>query len=404
MGVTLEQIQAAAACIRGQLERTPLRHSRTLSAITGAEIWLKFENLQFTASFKERGALNALSGLDATARARGVIAMSAGNHAQAVAYHGRRLGIPVVIVMPTSTPNVKVEHTRAHGAEVILHGETFDETRAFTRERAAQRGLTLVHPFDDDAVIAGQGTLALEMLEDGPGFDAVVAPIGGGGLLSGIATAVKGLVPATRVVGVQAARYPAAYQALRGLEVRVPGGSTVADGIAVKAPSARTLALLRRHVDEALLVEEDEIERAVFLLLEVEKTVVEGAGAAGLAAVLAHPERFAGQRLGLVLCGGNIDMLVLSTLLRRGLVRGGRLVRLSVEISDAPGALAALTELLGSLNSSIVEIHQERTFGASSVRATRVDLVLQLRGTEQAGALEAALRERGFRAALQTGL
>ncbi len=396
MSVTLREIEAARARLGDQVERTPLAHSRTLSATSGAEVWLKFENQQFTASFKERGALNRLLTLDAEARARGVIAMSAGNHAQAVAYHGKRLGIPTVIVMPRSTPNVKVEQTRVHGAEVLLHGERFDETRAFTREQAARRGLTLVHPFEDDAVIAGQGTLALEMLEDGPEFDAVLVPIGGGGLLAGVATAIKARAPATEVIGVQSERYPAAHQAFHGLAARVPGGGSVAEGIAVEVPGERTLALIRRHADDVVLVSEDAIEAAVFALLEVEKTVVEGAGAAGLAALDSQRERFAGRRVGLVLCGGNIDLMVLSSILQRGLVRTHRLVRIGVELRDVPGALGDLAARIGAMNCNIIEVTQQRRFRTSSARAVRVDLVLQMRGEEQAEAVLAALAEAGF--------
>ena len=398
MPVTIGSIEAAAERIRGQVARTPLQHARTLSALTGAEIWLKFENQQFTASFKERGALNRLLALTPEERQRGVIASSAGNHAQAVAYHGRRLGIPTLIVMPRTAPNVKVEHTRAHGAEVLLHGDAFDDARAFAEALAGERGFTLVHPFDDDAVIAGQGTLALEMLEDGPPFDAVIAPIGGGGLLAGVATAVKARAPATQVIGVQSARYPAAYQAFHGLPVQVPGGSSVAEGIAVKAPSTRTLAILQRHVDDVVLVDEPTLEQAVFTLIEIEKTVAEGAGAAGLAAVQSEPGRFAGRRVGLVLCGGNIDPLVLSALLERGLVRTHRLVRFTVELPDTPGALGSLTQQLGALRSNIVDIAQQRTFDTTSVRSARVDLVLEMRGEEQAEQVLAALATAGFEA------
>jgi threonine dehydratase len=400
MSITLSDIERARARIRGEIVETPLEHSKTLSALTGATVYLKFENHQFTASFKERGALNRLLDLSADERRRGVIAMSAGNHAQAVAYHSQRLDIPACIVMPRTTPNAKVEQTRVFDAEVILHGASFDEARAFALDEAERRQLTLVHPFDDPAIIAGQGTLGIEMLEQAPALDALVLPIGGGGLIAGVAIAAKALQSAIEIVGVQAQRYPAAYAAFHGSEQLATGGGTVAEGIAVKTPGELTMALIRRHVDDVVLVHEDHIERAIFTLLEVEKSLTEGAGAASLAALLRYPERFAGRRVGLVISGGNIDMMILSSILQRGLVRSHRLVKLRVEVDDVPGALGRLTQLLGELDSNIVDIGQQRAFGGSSARAVIVELVLQMRGEEQADQVVDVLRQRGFDARL----
>ena len=399
--VSIDDIRRAHERIVPSIVRTPFELSRTLSAVTGVQLYLKFENQQFTASFKERGALNRLLDLTSAQRKQGVIAMSAGNHAQALAYHGRRLGIPTTIVMPRTTPNSKVEQTRAHGAEVILHGSQFDETRAFTRELAHQRDLTLVHPYDDPAVIAGQGTLALEMLETGYRVDTLLVPVGGGGLISGVAVAAKALLPGIQVIGVQNERYPSAHHAFHGLDSSdVPDNDTVADGIAVKSPGTLTMELIRRHVDDMVLVREEDIEQAIFMLAEIEKTVVEGAGAAGVAAASRHKDRFHDQNVGTILCGGNIDMMMLSSVLQRGMVRSHRLVRLRVEVPDIPGALGQVTQLIGVLNSNIMEISHQRAFGASSARAAIVDMVLQLRGEEQAEQVIAALSARGFDARL----
>ena len=394
--VELVDIQQAAARIEGQIVRTPCPQSRTLSAATGADVYLKFENLQFTASFKERGALNRLLQLPASQAARGVAAMSAGNHAQALAYHGARLDIPVTIVMPVSTPNAKVEATRVHGAEVLLHGDQFDATRCFTEDLARERGLTLVHPFDDPAVIAGQGTVALELLSQVENLDAVIVPVGGGGLLSGMATAGKALAPDVRWVGVQAERYSGVVRALGRCAPDTTAGSTVAEGIAVKAPGANTLPLLAAHVDEMLTVSEQAIEQAVFTLLEVEKTVTEGAGAAGFAALQSHREQFAGQRVAVVLSGGNIDMMILSSILQRGLVRSERLVRLLVEIPDLPGALGDLTRVIGAAGANIVELAHQRAFAGSTVRTTVIDVALQLRGSAQLDQLLGDLYAQGY--------
>jgi threonine dehydratase len=399
--VSIDDIRRAHERIAPSIVRTPFDLSETISALTGVQLYLKFENQQFTASFKERGALNRLLDLTPEQRTRGVIAMSAGNHAQALAYHGRRLGVPTTIVMPRTTPNAKVEQTRAHRAEVILHGSQFDETRAFTHELAREQDLTLVHPYDDPAVIAGQGTLALEMLETGSGIGTLLVPIGGGGLISGVAVAAKTLLPSIQIIGVQSERYPAAHHAFHGLDLSdVPDGDTVADGIAVKSPGALTMELIRRHVDDIVLVREEDIEQAIFMLAEIEKTVVEGAGAAGVAAVIRHKDRFRGQDIGTILCGGNIDMMTLSSVLQRGMVRSHRLVRLEVEVPDVPGALGQVTQLIGELDSNIMEITHQRAFGASSARAAIVDLVLQLRGEEEAEHVLDALRAHGFSARL----
>jgi len=395
--VSIDTIRHAHELIQPSIVQTPFELSETLSALTGVQIYLKFENQQFTASFKERGALHRLLGLSRAERARGVIAMSAGNHAQALAYHGRRLGIPTTIVMPRTTPNSKVEQTRAHGAEVILHGSQFDETRAFTRELARQQDLTLVHPYDDPAVIAGQGTLALEMLGTGTRIDTLLVPIGGGGLISGVAVAAKAMRPSIQIIGVQSERYPAAHHAFHGLDPSdVPNQDTVADGIAVKSPGNLTMDLIRRHVDDIVLVSEEDIEQAIFVLAEIEKTVVEGAGAAGVAAAMRHKDRYQGQNVGTILCGGNIDMMTLSSVLQRGMVRSHRLVRLEVEVPDIPGALGQVTQLIGELHSNIMELSHQRAFDASSARAAIVNMVLQLRGEEEAEQVLEALSARGF--------
>ena len=347
--IDIASIQTARENLRGQVLKTPFTLSRTLSDIFGAEIWLKFENLQFTASFKERGALNRMLTLSEEERRAGVIAVSAGNHAQGVAYHAQRMGVPAVIVMPRFTPTVKVANTRRFGAEVVLAGDTFDDAKAHGYELARQRGLIMIHPYDDEAVIAGQGTVALEMLEDQPQLDMLVIAIGGGGLISGISTAAKALKPGIEIIGVQTERFPAMYAAVKG--VSMPQGQyTIAEGIAVKSPGGLTQPIVSRLVDDIELVSEADIEHAIVVLLEIEKTVVEGAGAAGLAALLraqeAGSERFKGKRIGLVLTGGNIDPLMLGELIERGMVRAGRLARIRVDLRDLPGALAHATKLI----------------------------------------------------------
>ncbi|NLC71452.1 MAG: threonine ammonia-lyase [Desulfuromonadaceae bacterium] len=399
MTITLNDVRRAASAIRGRILRSSCDPSRTLSEITGAEVILKFENLQFTASFKERGALVKLLSLSERERRTGVIAMSAGNHAQGVAYHAQRLGVPAVIVMPRFTPNVKVEQTRAFGAEVILHGETLDEAASRAHEVMVQRELTFLHPYDDEKVIAGQGTIALEMLEDYPDLEALLVPVGGGGLISGIAVAAKGLKPAIDIIGVETARFPSMLQAIRGLPIHC-GAATFAEGIAVKQPGRITLGIVRQLVDDILLAEENDIEAAVLLLLEVEKTVVEGAGAVGLAALLNHRKRFQGRKVGLVLSGGNIDLLILSTIIQRGLARTGRLVRLGVEVPDHPGSLAEVTRILGASNANIVEVSHQRAFTRLSLKTVQLEVVLETRGLPHLREIMAAFQTAGFRTTL----
>ena len=399
MTVTLQDVRAAADALRGSVVPTPCLYSRTLSSITGAQIYLKFENHQFTASFKERGALNKLLSLTTEQRQRGVIAASAGNHAQGVAYHARRLGIPAVIVMPRYTPGVKVVHTRGHGAEVILHGEVFDDAKAHARDLAQRRGLTMVHPYDDEKVIAGQGTIALEMLDAWPDLDVLVVPIGGGGMISGMAIAAGGVKPGIEVVGAQTQRFPSMYCAVKQVPPQF-GSTTIADGIAVKEPGALTLPIVRERVNDVLLVDEGDIERAIVLLLEIEKTVVEGAGAVGLATLLAHRARFEGKRVGLVLCGGNIDPLMLADIIERGMVRTGRLTRLTVELRDLPGALARVTAVLAEQNANIEEIFHQRAFTNLPVQTVEVDFVLETRDPEHVQQVIQALAAGGFPARL----
>jgi threonine dehydratase len=395
--VTLKDIEAAARVIAGQVVETPCLHSRTLSEVTGAEIYLKFENHQFTASFKERGALNKLASLDAAQRAKGVIACSAGNHAQGVAYHAHRLGIPAVIVMPRHTPWVKVEHTQRHGAEVILEGENFDGAKARAIELAVERGLTLVHPYDDEKIIAGQGTCGLEMMKVHPELDALVVAIGGGGLISGISIAAKALKPSVEVVGVEMVRFPAMYHAMKGTEPTF-AASTIAEGIAVKEPGKLTSEIVARDVSEILLVDEGDIEEAIVLLLEIEKTVVEGAGGAPLAAVLRNRERFRGRKVGLVLGGGNIDPLILAEIVERGMVRAGRLARVLVEVRDLPGSLARVTACVAEQNANIEQVHHQRAFTSLAVQNAEVDMVLKTRNREHVVQIVEALRRAGFKA------
>lgn len=397
--ITLTEVEAAAERLCGHLVRTPCEQSNTLSAQLGVEVFLKFENLQFTSSFKERGALNYLLARKDELTA-GVLAMSAGNHAQALAYHGQRMGVPTTIVMPRFTPNAKVEATRVFGAEVHLEGSDFDATLKFAQDLAEERGLTIVHPFDDPLVIAGQGTVGLEMLDQVEALDTLVVPVGGGGLIGGVATAVKSRNPQIKVVGVQMERYPGAYGLLHDDSDpdsgNPQGAGTVAEGIAVKVPGERTSALIKEYVDDIYLVSEAQVEQAIFDLLEIEKTVSEGAGATVLALLRARTEAFAGQRVGMVLSGGNIDMMILSSVVQRSLVRSKRLVRLRVEIPDTPGALAALTSIVGQLDSNIIDIEHQRAFAGSSVRATVVELLLSLRGEEQQSTVVKALSDAGY--------
>ena len=399
--IDIASIQTARENLRGQVLKTPFTLSRTLSDIFGAEIWLKFENLQFTASFKERGALNRMLTLSEAERAKGVIAVSAGNHAQGVAYHAQRMGVPAVIVMPRFTPTVKVANTRRFSAEVVLAGDTFDDAKARGYELAQERGLIMIHPYDDEAVISGQGTVALEMLEDQPQLDTLVIAIGGGGLISGIATAAKALKPGIEIIGVQTERFPSMYAAVKG--VTMPQGAyTIAEGIAVKSPGALTQPIVTQLVDRLELVSESDIEHAIVVLLEIEKSVVEGAGAAGLAALLRAKEegsdRYQGKRIGLVLTGGNIDPLMLGELIERGMVRAGRLARIRVDLRDLPGALAHATKLIADAQANITEVHHQRAFTSLPVRNVEVDFVLQTRGHEHIQEVIEVLNAAGFAA------
>jgi threonine dehydratase len=397
--IALADIEAAAARLAGQVLDTPCLESRTLSQITGARLFLKFENLQFTASFKERGALNKLLSLIASGQlVKGVIAASAGNHAQGVAHHAQRLGLRAVIVMPLATPLVKIERTRGFGAEVVLHGETFDAARDHALILADREGLTFVHPFDDEQVIAGQGTIALEMLRAVPELDTLVLPIGGGGLIAGMATAVRALKPSMRIVGVQSSRFPSMFNAIQGT-AHAQGTSTIAEGIAVGQPGRLTREIVARCVDDLMLVDEGDIEQAIVLLLDVEKTLVEGAGAAGLAALMKEPARFAGRTVGLVLTGGNIDPLLLASIIERGMARAGRLARIRVAARDAPGVLARITTVVGEAGANIDEVHHQRAFTALSAQNVEVELVLQTRNLAHVGEVVERLRGAGFDAA-----
>ena len=393
--LTLADVEAAAERIRGAVVHTPTSHSKTLSAIAGAEIWLKFENLQFTAAYKERGALNALLLMDEKQRNRGVIAASAGNHSQGLSYHGTRLGVPVTIVMPKTTPMVKVMQTEAVGGKVVLEGETFDEAYAFARSMEKQLGLTFVHPFDDPVVAAGQGTVALEMLEDAPDLDCLVVPIGGGGLISGMATVARAKKPKMEILGVQAALYPSMYGRIKQ-QAMACGGDTLAEGIAVKEPGEFTSQIIAQLVDDILLVSEADLEKAVSLLLQIEKTVVEGAGAAGLAAVLSHRERFAGKKVGLVLCGGNIDTRLLANVLLRDLAREGRLARLRITLQDRPGALYKVMHEFDAHSVNILEIYHQRIFTDLPAKGLVTDIECEARDREQLEKLVAALRAKGY--------
>jgi threonine dehydratase len=391
--VTLDAIEAARGRVQREIVDTDCDCSRTLSQMLGCKVWLKFENLQFTASFKERGAINRLSALSEEERRVGVIAMSAGNHAQGVAYVARRLSVPATIVMPVSTPTVKVVNTRRYGAEVILQGENVEDAATFAREYGRERRLTFVHPFDDPLVIAGQGTVALEMLGAAPEIDTLVVPIGGGGLISGMAIAAKALKPDIRVIGVQAALYPSMYNLIKRESLPTRGDS-LAEGIAVKTPGDITAPIVARMVDDILLVKEAEIEHAVSLLINIEKTVVEGAGAAGLAAVCAHPERFKGRSVGLVMTGGNIDTRLLAGVLTRELAREGRLAQLTIDLVDRPGTLGKVANILGNAGANIVEVYHQRVFTDLPAKAAVLEVVIETRDRahldETVGKLRAA--------------
>ena len=389
--VTLRDIEAAAGVLDGFVKRTGFDRSRTLSDITGASIWLKFENLQFTATFKERGALNRLSALSADERLRGVIAASAGNHAQGVAYHAARLSIPATIFVPLGTPTMKIENTRRHGANVIEAGATLEEAAALATDYGREQRLTFIHPYDDPLIIAGQGTIALEMLAAVPDLDVLLVPIGGGGLISGIAVAAKTLKPAIEIIGVQAALYPSMYNLIKGQQLPMRG-DTLAEGIAVKAPGRITSGIVRALVDDIVLVTEPQIEHALSLLITIEKTVTEGAGAAGLAAVLANEERFKGRTLGLVLSGGNIDTRLLAGVLTRQLAREGRLSQLRFDIVDRPGQLAAVLAVLSKTGANIVEISHQRIFTALPAKAVLLEVVIETKDRSHLAATIAALR------------
>ncbi len=394
--VSFADITEAARRVAGSVVRTPFIRSLTLSEIAGTEIWLKLENLQFTASFKERGAANRLMTLTPDEAARGVIAMSAGNHAQAVAYHAQRLGIAATIVMPKPTPFVKVSRTRHHAARVLLEGETLSEAAAFAHQVEARDNLVFVHPYDDPAVVAGQGTVAIEMLQEQPDLDVLVVPVGGGGLVAGCVIAAEGLASKAEIVGVEVESYAAAAQALAGLSVSV-GGATLAEGIAVRDVGSLPLSILRSHKTDVMVVPERLIEKALILLIEIEKTVAEGAGSAALAAVLANPKRFAGRKVGLIISGGNIDTRVLANVLMRGLVRDGRLIHLSVEVPDRPGALAGLTQAVAELGGNIVEVQHQRIFGTVSVNIAEVELLIEVQDAPHGDVIIQGLATRAIK-------
>src|ERR1700730_12667334 len=395
--VTIEAVRHAAAAIAGALCRTPVVAAPALSELAGSEIYLKLETLHRTGSFKERGALTKLLTLDSGERRAGVVAMSAGNHAQGLAYHARRLGIPVTIVMPEGTPFIKIDRTEAFGARVVLKGASLSAAHQAADALARDRGLVLVHPYDDPMVIAGQGTIALELLADRPDLDTLVVPIGGGGLISGIAVAARALKPEIEIIGVQSTLYPSMYRLMRGEDPGPPAAAaTLAEGIAVKEPGRVTRRIVKALVSEIRLVDEVMLEGAVECLLERQKLVVEGAGAAGGAAVLAGPERFAGRRVGIVICGGNIDARLLASILMRGLVREGRLVRLRCELPDVPGALSRLSGVVGKHAGNIVEVHHQRLFHDTSVKRAELAVVVETHNGRQVEVLIAALAAAGF--------
>ena len=395
MVITLTEIEAARKALVGQVLRTPMLPAPRLSELTGARVHVKYENLQVTNSFKDRGAFVKLSSLSAAERVRGVIAMSAGNHAQAVAYHARRLGIKATIVMPETTPFVKVEATRAHGADVVLDGDGVSEAQARAEAIAHERGLAFVHPYDDERIIAGQGTIALEMLEEVPDLDVLVVPIGGGGLISGNAIAARGARPGIEIIGVECALYPSMRNALKR-ENRPMGGPTLAEGIAVKNVGTLTLPVVRELVSDVLLVDEAHLERAVNLYLTLQKTMAEGAGAAGLAAMLADPARFAGRNVGLILCGGNIDPRILASIMVRELERSDRIVSFRLTIADRPGVLGPIATLLGELGANILEIGHRRLFLDVPAKGAQLDVTVEARDPQHAEEILTALAAGGY--------
>lgn len=390
-----QHVREAAERIAGRIKRTPLVHARKLSALTGADIWLKLENLQYTGAFKERGALNKLMLMPEEDRKRGVIAASAGNHAQGLARHAQALGVPATIVMPVTTPDVKVRQTRELGAEVVLSGHDFDEAKATTAALQKERGLIFVHPFDDPDVIAGQGTIAVEMLEDGPEFDTMIIPIGGGGLIAGMALAVKDTAPKTEIIGVQAALFPSMANALDG-GGRVTGGNTLAEGIAVKEAGKLTREIVRETVDDIVLVDERILERALSMLMMEQKLLVEGAGAAGLAAILADPARFTGKTIGLVLCGGNIDARLLSSILMRDLARSGRLARLRVQLLDVPGQLVKVATIIANQDGNVIDVGHHRTYSDLPAKMTCMDVTIDTQGQDHLDRILQNLRDEGY--------
>ena len=395
---TFSDIQKAAAAIQPALVRTPTRHSRTLSGIAGCEVWLKFENRQFTASFKERGALNRILALTQAEKTRGVAAMSAGNHAQGVAYHAGRLGIPATIVMPVTTPFNKIKHTRDFGACVIQHGQSLVEADAEARRIAAEQGLTFIHPYDDPLVIAGQGTLAMEMLEDVPHLDALIVPVGGGGLISGCAIAAKAMKPSIEIFGAQSELYPAMYDAMKGLTPPpAPLVQTIAEGIAVKRPGVLTTQIVKELVSDIFVVDENDIENALCMILEIEKTLIEGAAAAGFAALLEQLPRFKGRHLGIVMSGGNIDMRLLSNVILRELTREGRIIHLELQIEDRPGQLAQISAIIAEAGGNVLEVSHNRMMAGIPAKSATLGLVVEARDAEHAQEIRDRLAAAGFR-------
>lgn len=395
MSISLDDIKQAAGRIEGAIINTHFEHSRTLSEIIGAQLWLKFDNLQFTSSFKERGALNKLLSLSEADQQTGVIAMSAGNHAKAVAYHAQRLGIPATIVMPRNTPIVKVQDTENFNARVILEGASFDEASDRARQIADEENLVFIHPFNDPLVMAGQGTVALEMLAAQADLDTIVVPIGGGGLAAGVATAAKAIKPDIRIIGVEVENYPSAYNLLHGLPTPT-GGSTIAEGIAVKRPGDLTMAVIKELVDNIIIIKEETIEEAIYLLLTIEKTVAEGAGAAGLAAVMTAPEEFAQGNTGVILCGANIDSRILASVLMRRLARKGRIVRYRIKIEDLPGTLSDVAEVIGDLGGNILEVSHQRLFGTVPVRKADLYVTVETRDSAQSHSIRDKLSSLGY--------